>query len=664
MMKKLILIIMLALGFWSSVPGQNIVAGEYFFNDQFADYGEGFPITVSPSGNNVSVDLNLDNRITALPDGLHRLFVRFKDSNGLWSHTMNFPVWVKHHQVIVIVAGEYFFDDEFLDYGQGFSIDVNNPGVMTMADLDLDNKIADLPDGLHRMFVRFKDSNGLWSHTMNFPVWVKHHEVIVIVKGEYFIGDMLDYDQGYPIDVTNMTSITQVFDTIEAYGNLPPGETDIFFRFKDSNGLWSHTFSKKVCTGVVTGTYSTATSSYCQGDTITFEYSSPDQPQATYHWDLDNDGEYDDLVTQGENFDFPIPDDASDPLVISYEISTSECLISGVGGTFTFGIFPAYHVTESVMVCSGESYTFPDGMVISDITSDTTHTISFPTVDGCDSTITFIITISPEYFIEDSTAVCSGDSYIFPDSTVITDITSDTTHISYLQTVDGCDSIITTIITISPEYDIDTSAIICSGGSYTFPDGTMITDIVSDTTYISYLQTVDDCDSIITTMVEVIQIDISVTEMDSVLMANETEAAYQWLDCDNGNAIIPGATEQSFTPSVSGNYAVEITKDGCVETSDCYQVIITGIVETSQGLEVTIYPNPFNDKLLISCDCNIEARYAIYDQLGRLVQTSRIALHGTVEIPTNEIENGIYFISIMDGGSHEILIQKTIVKIE
>ncbi|MFN6946056.1 MAG: hypothetical protein ACK4ND_13990, partial [Cytophagaceae bacterium] len=70
-------------------------------------------------------------------------------------------------------------------------------------------------------------------------------------------------------------------------------------------------------------------------------------------------------------------------------------------------------------------------------------------------------------------------------------------------------------------------------------------------------------------------LDITVTNSSPELTANSTGASYQWLDCDNNYAIISGESGQNFTASATGNYAVEITKNGCTDTSACEAVTIT-----------------------------------------------------------------------------------------
>ncbi len=76
----------------------------------------------------------------------------------------------------------------------------------------------------------------------------------------------------------------------------------------------------------------------------------------------------------------------------------------------------------------------------------------------------------------------------------------------------------------------------------------------------------------------------SVTLNVATLTADFIGASYQWLDCDNNNAQIIGEINQSFTPSAqTGNYSVEITMNGCVDTSTCYIVDYTSINELNSN---------------------------------------------------------------------------------
>ena len=107
-----------------------------------------------------------------------------------------------------------------------------------------------------------------------------------------------------------------------------------------------------------------------------------------------------------------------------------------------------------------------------------------------------------------------------------------------------------------------------------------------------------------------ISIDSTVTVANGVLFATAANWAYQWVDCDNGNAEILGATGATFAPSATGNYAVVISAAGCSETSAC--------VEVSANTGCT-YPDAINYDASASIDdgsCTFELATCMGDLNG------------------------------------------------
>jgi len=74
-------------------------------------------------------------------------------------------------------------------------------------------------------------------------------------------------------------------------------------------------------------------------------------------------------------------------------------------------------------------------------------------------------------------------------------------------------------------------------------------------------------------------VDLTVSQNGAVLTSNDNGAAYQWLNCDKQYEIIPNETNQTFTPSITGNYAVQVTSGNCVDTSTCLLIDYAGIEE-------------------------------------------------------------------------------------
>ncbi len=197
-------------------------------------------------------------------------------------------------------------------------------------------------------------------------------------------------------------------------------------------------------------------------------------------------------------------------------------------------------------------------------------------------------------------------------------------------------------LNVTPNYDITESDLVCSGGSYTFPDGTIQDDITSQVVYESELTTTEtQCDSIITTTLDVITVDNTTYVNENTITANQTGAAYKWLDCDNGNAEIPGETNQYFTPTETGNYAVQVIYNGCTVVSECVNITITGI-NNFETIELTIAPNPTSNILNIYTKETIN-QVEIFNLNGIMINTISENVN---EINVSELPQGMYILKI------------------
>jgi len=258
----------------------------------------------------------------------------------------------------------------------------------------------------------------------------------------------------------------------------------------------------------------------------------------------------------------------------------------------TINVNPTYNFSETVSVCSGSSYTFPDGTTQNNITTQVVHSSNLQTtVTLCDSIIETTVNVNLGYNLAETDYVCSGDSYTFPDGTTQNNITAQVVHTSNLISAQSCDSVIVTTINVNPTYNFSETVSVCSGSSYTFPDGTTQNNITTQVVHSSNLQTATLCDSIIETTVNAVTIDPGVAQVGAVLTANEAGVTYQWLNCP-GMTPISGATSQSFTATANGDYAVIVSNSSCIDTSICITVTGVGIETLLSAYEVIIYPNP------------------------------------------------------------------------
>lgn len=159
------------------------------------------------------------------------------------------------------------------------------------------------------------------------------------------------------------------------------------------------------------------------------------------------------------------------------------------------------------------------------------------------------------------------------------------------------------------------------------------------------------CDSVLTINLTVYSIDGSVSQVGgATLMANQAGAVYQWVDCGNGYAAIAGQTNQLFTASVNGNYAVVINNGSCVDTSACVFIFSVGVNPLAEEMgEVSIYPNPFTEQTTIGFnEVQTNTTIKITDVLGKEVKF--FVLNGTrsLTLERGELLNGIYFMQIVD----------------
>ena len=137
---------------------------------------------------------------------------------------------------------------------------------------------------------------------------------------------------------------------------------------------------------------------------------------------------------------------------------------------------------------------------------------------------------------------------------------------------------------------------------------------------------------------------ISVSLDGATLTCDNTADTYQWIDCDNGNAPVVGATEQSFTPSANGNYAVITDIDSCADTSACANIAVVGLEDNMVIEDMIIYPNPSMDGVFeIKYNGQI-AQVDVIDMLGRIISLP-VNLTDQV-IDGSELTSGKYMVRV------------------
>ena len=210
----------------------------------------------------------------------------------------------------------------------------------------------------------------------------------------------------------------------------------------------------------------------------------------------------------------------------------------------------------------------------------------------------------------------------------------------------GCDSIVTldlTVLSPTTSTDVQTAC-----DSFTWIDGNTYTASNNTATYT--LTNAAGCDSIVTLDLTITTVDVSVTLNDPTIMANATGATYVWLDCDNGNAPIAGETGQSFTATANGNYAVEVTENGCVDTSACSPIVTVSLGETSLFDGVSVYPNPVQNVVNVDLGNLENVTVKLLDLKGKVLFVETKVNESLYSFEMNQVA-GVYFVEVSSENS-------------
>jgi|GEM_PF-1450589 len=296
--------------------------------------------------------------------------------------------------------------------------------------------------------------------------------------------------------------------------------------------------------------------------------------------------------------------------------------------------------TDTQTACG--AYTWIDGVTYNTSNNTATQTIVGAGTNGCDSIVTLDLTILNIATGTDTQTACG--TYAWIDGMTYNASNTTATHTIVGGGANGCDSIVTLDLTILNNATGTDTQTAC--GAYTWIDG--ITYYTSNNTA---TQTIpgggtNGCDSIITLDLTINPSpDPAVTVSGGVITANQAGATYQWLDCDNGNQPISGATGQSFSPTVTGNYAVAITLATCTDFSDCSYIVMTNNSELQDSkVAINVYPNPTNGLVNLDFDkIQPEVTVQVIDITGKTVAVHFVENERQMQLELNGVP-GIYLL--------------------
>lgn len=289
--------------------------------------------------------------------------------------------------------------------------------------------------------------------------------------------------------------------------------------------------------------------------------------------------------------------------------------------------------TDSIVACN--AYTWIDGNIYTSSNYIAVDTLQSSM--GCDSIVTLNLTIHQGDTLKQTASQC--DSYIWPVNGSVYNTSG--TYIEVFSNSNGCDSVRILDLTITNSDSVLTEITACH--QFTWIDG----NTYSSDTLVSYTTVnAHGCDSILYLDLTIDNLDTTIILAGITLTSNLVGVSYQWYNCDTDSLVI-GATSQSFTPTIDGNYAVIVSDSLCSDTSSCISIKGIGFTENNTISEVLLYPNPSTGAYNLEFK-NVQGQVdiSIFDAVGSLVSAQSVQQNSTHTTGVIEGPKGLYFITV------------------
>jgi hypothetical protein len=270
-------------------------------------------------------------------------------------------------------------------------------------------------------------------------------------------------------------------------------------------------------------------------------------------------------------------------------------------------VLPNSTNNQTFSICDGDS------VVVGGNIYNTTGTYidTFQAANGCDSTITTNLIVLPHFSYSQNIAICNGESYSIANNTyTTTGIYSDT-----LTAANGCDSVVTTILTILNDTVNALSVDLCQGDSLYAGGGYQ----TNSGTYYDTLMAANGCDSVVITNINVISVPLVIDGDNSMhLCQNITLTAsgaysYVW-NTGATTASITESPEETKTYIVTGTDTMgcTATESITVDVEGEYNIFIPNVFSPSSG-------QMDNKKLFVFGTCIDSLELFIFDRWGEVV---------------------------------------------
>ncbi len=243
--------------------------------------------------------------------------------------------------------------------------------------------------------------------------------------------------------------------------------------------------------------------------------------------------------------------------------------ITGCDSTVTTNltVIPAISILNNISICEGETYA--EGSSI--YSESGTYIDIYTSFSGCDSTVTTVLTVNPLLATTNAVNICLGETYtegssIYNTTGIYTDV--------YTSSL-GCDSTVTTLLTVNEPTVTQLSLAVCENTP--LPDLGQYFDAANDR-FIDSLQTINGCDSLVFTNLEYINPEVILPPYIEICEGQSFQASLEGLETGFTIQWSTGATSAVENLDEEGEYWVTITSENC---------------SASDSIEIEVHEIPF-----------------------------------------------------------------------
>ena len=271
-----------------------------------------------------------------------------------------------------------------------------------------------------------------------------------------------------------------------------------------------------------------------------------------------------------------------------------------------------YVVNETVALCPSELPYVWNGLTF---TESGTQSITLQTVNGCDSVLTMTVTANSGYTMTETRYVCPSElPYEWNGVTFTAAGIQNVT----LTAANGCDSVVTMVLNINPTFMVTDTRDICpSELPYEWNGVTFTAAGVQATS----LQTVNGCDSVVVMTLTVLNAGTSEFTIET------SDSCYEW----NGMVYCgSGDYTQTFTAA-----------NGCDSVVTLHLTTSVGVANHELGISLYLAPNPTKNISRIMGLSESLKYVDVMDMRGRLVIKS---FDNDIDVST--LPAGVYVVKV------------------